>query len=79
MNIGAFVPITGNSYSVCRPKNNLYGPVTHSRTGSMYIAEYKNIVSFVAKSPVCQILETDCTQERTCNEYGPVATNKERT
>ena len=24
---------------------NLNGPVTHSRTGSTYIAEYKNIVS----------------------------------
>ena len=33
----------------------------------------------VAKSPDRQIWETDFTQERTCNEYGPVATNKERT
>ena len=32
----------------------------------------------VAKSPVRQIWETDCTQERTCNEHGPVVTNKKR-
>ena len=40
---------------------------------------YIKILCPVAKSPDRHIWETDCTQERTCNEYGPVATNKERT
>ena len=30
------------------------------------------ILYTVAKSSVRQIWETDCTQERTCNEHGPV-------
>ena len=53
-------------------------PVTFNRTGSAYIAVYK-ILYPVAKLPVRQIWETDCTHEHTCNEHGPVATNKERT
>ena len=39
----------------------------------------RTILCPVAKSPVRQIWETDCTRERTCNEHEPVATNKERT
>ena len=43
------------------------------------ISLYIKILYPVAKSHDGQIWETDCTHERTCNEHGPVATNKERT